>query len=269
MTVQRVDSADDPRLAAYGNLPERTLRGESLFVAEGRLLVHRLLDSRFMTESVFVAEKYREEFEPRTEAAGIPLLVGPESLLSDVIGYQFHLGALAVGRRPAEDDPQARDRFEALLASDRVRLIGCPDTNKRENLGMIFRCAAALGIDGILLGTKGADPFSRRCLRTSMGSVLTLPFQRVSDFLQTLRTLRADHGFQVVGTVLDESAELLWDIEWSAKTAVLFGNEYTGLTEDAVQECSHTVTIPMHRQTDSLNLAVSAGIVMYDLARPR
>lgn len=268
MTVERVESADDPRLAAYRTLPERTLRGENLFIAEGRLLVHRLLDSRFPVESVFAAQRYREEFEPRAEAARIPLYLGPESLLSETIGYQFHLGALAVGRRPPEGESESSDDFQTLLAKDRVRLVGCPDTNKRENLGMLFRCAAALGIDGLLLGTKGADPFSRRCLRTSMGSVLTFPFRRTPDFPRSIQTLRRDHGFQVVATVLDDSAGLLWEIDWAPKTLILFGNEYSGLTPEVLRECDRAVTVPMHNRTDSLNLAVCAGIVMYEMTRP-
>ena len=102
-----------------------------------------------------------------------------------------------------------------------------------------------------------------------MGSVLTLPFQRVPDFAGFLHSLRHERGFQIVGTVLDESADLLWEAEWPARTAVLFGNEYTGLTEDVLRECTARVTVPMHNRTDSLNLAVSAGIVMYEMGRPR
>ena len=268
MTTERVESRDDPRLVANRNLPERTLRGENLFIAEGRLLVHRLLDSCFAAESVFTEEKYRDEFEPRTKAAGIPLYLGSRSLLTETIGYQFHLGTLAVGKRPSRQESRAHDDFRHLLSHDAVRLIGCPDTNKRENLGMLFRCAAALGIDGLLLGTKGADPFSRRCLRTSMGSVLNLPFRQMPDFPGFLRELRNDHGFQVVATVLEEPAELLWEVDWARKTIVLIGNEYSGLTQEVLRESDRKATIPMHRRTDSLNLAVCAGIVIYEMTRP-
>ena len=267
MTVQRVNSPDDPRLAAYRNLPERTLRGEHIFIAEGRLLVHRLFDSHFAVESIFIAPKYLDEFLPRAEAAGIPVYLGLEPLLSEVIGYQFHLGALAVGKRRASNELADKEQFERIFEKDRVRLIGCPNTKTGENLGMVFRSAAALGMDGLLTSSQGTDPFSRRCLRTSMGSVLTLPFMRAGNFVQALIDLRENYGFQVIGTALDESAELLWEVKWPSKTLVLFGNEYSGLTPDILQECDRRVTIPMHNQTDSLNLAVSAGIVMYEMGR--
>ncbi|MGD0898351.1 MAG: RNA methyltransferase, partial [Thermoguttaceae bacterium] len=267
---------------------DRTLRGESIFVTEGRLLCRRLLASRFEAESVFVSEEYAEEFS-RIVPEGVPLLVAPEPLLLAVVGFKFHRGALAAGRRgpklgldemlaralrkgtvPFSACPfgQADENWDSPPVIDApLRLVVCPEITKPENMGLIFRTAAGLGLCGVLLGERSCDPFSRRCLRVSMGAVLDMPFVKSTDLSADLGRLADSWGVDLLAAVLDPAAETLRDIRWPRRAGVVFGNESEGLRQEWLALCPRRVTIPMHRSTDSLNLGVAAAIVMYEMMR--
>ena len=185
----RIDSLDDPRVAAYHNLRDRTLRGQRMFVAEGTLLVLRLLQSRFAAESLLVAEPLLAEFLPHVPA-GVPIYVAAGPLLQAIIGFPLHQGVLAAGCRRPEMP------LEEMLGPPGDRPLGvivCPRITKPENMGLIFRVAAGLGADGLLLGPQCCDPFSRRCLRVSMGAVLRAPYRKSSELATDL------HAFAIVG----------------------------------------------------------------------
>ena len=262
--MQRITSMDDPRVAAYRNLRDRTLRGESLFLAEGDLLVRRLLASRFEVESVFVSDTFLDRIAPLVPD-GIPIFTGSERLLGEIVGYDFHRGVLAVGRRGKPDSlEQLIARFDRR---NRLRLVVCPDASNSENLGLIYRSATALGIDGMLLGSRCCDPLARRCLRLSMGGSLRLPTARSADIETDLAALRDRHDVARIAAVLDADAESLGTFRWPDRAALLLGNEFDGLQEGCVSRCDHRVMIPMQPGTDSLNLGVAAGIFLYEWTR--
>ena len=264
MATERIESIDDPRVAVYRNLRDRTLRGESVFVTEGRLLTLRLLESDYRAESVFVSEQSAGEFQPLV-GDRVPLYVATASLLREVAGFPFHRGVLAAGRRRR---PMALEELLAHRpAGQSVRLIVCPAIHQPDNLGPVFRTAAGFGLDGVVLGERSCDPFSRRCLRLSMGGVLRVPLARSEDIQADLRVLRQRYGVSLVGTVLDERAEPLPGFRWPDRTALLVGSEFTGLDPDVLALCDRRVTIPMQPGTDSLNLGVAAGIFVYEMMK--
>jgi tRNA G18 (ribose-2'-O)-methylase SpoU len=289
--MQRVDSIDDPRVAPYRNLRDRTLRGESIFVTEGRVLTQRLLESPFEAESVLAAEELAAEFAPLV-ADRTALYVAPESLLLEIVGFPFHRGVLGCGRRPppktfaelmsavdraAEGDSpifvaschKNRDSPLGLVRDSPLGLVICPEVTKPENLGLVFRTAAGFGVDGVLLGQRCCDPLSRRALRVSMGGVLAVPFARSQDLIEDLRTLKRVHGFKLLATVLDPRAERIERFHWPPRAGLLLGNESDGLREQYLSLCDHRLTIPMRPGTDSLNLGVAAGIFVYQMMRAR
>lgn len=269
-TMERIESIDDPRIAAYRNLKDRTLRGERLFVTEGRLLTLRLLESRYQARSVLVAERFAEDLA-RAVPHGVPLYVAPEKLLWDVVGFKFHRGVLACGRR---GEPMTVDELMAERggAAD-LTLIVCPAVTDRQNLGSIVRIAGAFGLDGVILGKECCDPLSRRVLRVSMGAVFLVPIVQSSDLSADLRTLKDRWNVELWATVLDAAAEPLEQVRRPGRLALLFGNEAHGLAGPWLAACDRRVTIPMRLGTDSLNLAVAAGIFLYvlkpDAARSR
>jgi len=259
--MQHIDSIDDPRVAAYRNLRDRTLRGESIFVTEGRVVTRRLLESRFAAESLFVAEPLADEFARL--ARHVPLYVGSDELLRAVVGFPFHLGVLGAGRRAA---PLGLEHIPNLAEpAAACRLVICPEITKPENMGLVFRTAAAFGIDGVLLGERCCDPLSRRALRVSMGGTLHVPWVKSSDLSADLARLKDPGRLELWAAVVDPTAERLGDLAWPARVGLLLGNEFDGLHQRWLTPCERRLTIPMRPGVDSLNLGVAAGIFVYEM----
>ena len=262
--MEWIESIDDPRLAAYRNLPDRALRGESIFVTEGELLTVRLLESDFSAESVFASEQFAHKIE-HLVGENVPLYVAPERLMLEVVGFKFHRGVLGAGRRGPSLE------FDELMArkelGDRFSLIVCPEVTNPENLGLIFRSAGGFGVDGVLLGERCCDPLSRRCLRLSMGATLRVPFVKSPDLAADVGRLKETWQIELLAAVLDDRAERLSEIRWPARAALVFGSEFGGIRRRWLSLCDRLVTIPMQPGTDSLNLGVAAGIFLYEMAQ--
>lgn len=257
--VISVQSLDDDRLTPYRQLKDRQLaEGMGLFIAEGEHLVRRMLAAgpRIEPVSLLVSDHRVESVLPAVPA-GVPVYVMPETRISEVIGYRFHLGMLGCARRPD------LSRLDDLLPA--WNLVVCPHLQNIENLGLIIRTAAALGMEGLIVGAKGADPFMRRCVRVSMGSVFTLPIVRSEDVGRDLLRLRDEQGMHLVATVLAPDAIPLGEYKRGGRVAILLGNEPDGLEGGYLRLATHKVTIPMSRGVDSLNVAVAAGIVMHHI----
>lgn len=256
-SVIHVEALEDPRLLPYRALKERHLaEAMGLFIAEGEHLTRRLLTAapRFEAVSILVSDHRVDSILPAVPEH-VAVYVLPEPRISEVIGYPFHLGMLACGRRPE------LGRIETLFHAR--TLVVCPHLQNLENLGLIIRTAAALGVDGLLVGEKGSDPFFRRCVRVSMGSVFTLPIVRSGDVGRDLRQLRDERGFELVATVLAPDAVPLTSYQRGERVAVMLGNEPDGLEAGYLRLATHKVIIPMHNDVDSLNVAVAAGIVLH------
>jgi tRNA G18 (ribose-2'-O)-methylase SpoU len=254
-----VDSLDDPRLAAYRNMKDRELaRDGERFIAEGEQVVRRLLQSRLRTESVLIAERKAAGILP-VVPAGVPVWVASDRLIESVIGFEFHSGVLACGLRPRAPE------FHEILPprSQGATLLVCPKITNVENIGSLVRIAAGFGVTAMVLGEQCCDPFFRQSVRVSMGSVFVLPIARRRDLMADLRRLKSDWGFELMATVLSPDAEPLAGARRSDRLAVLFGGEADGLDAETVAQCDRRVTIPMRLGTDSLNVAVAAGIFLY------
>jgi tRNA G18 (ribose-2'-O)-methylase SpoU len=259
-----VQDATDLQIAGYRNLPDPEIaRAHGLFVAEGRLVVRRLLESTFVTRSVMVTAAALSAVEDLTSGRpDLPVFIVPPDVMSTVAGFDVHRGCLALGERPAP-------RPWAPLACASRRLVALEAVGNADNVGSVFRCAAAFGADGVLMGPSCADPLYRKAIRTSMGAALQLPSASAAPWPGALAALRED-GWMVVGLTPAASAEPLSQLPLAApglRTALVLGHEGDGLTPAAMDACSHLARIPMATGTDSLNVAVAAGIALYELAR--
>ena len=256
-----IEDLNDPRLSPYRGLKDKELarRGDR-FIAESEFVVRRLLTSAYPTESVVVAQR-KAAVLAEAVPAGVPLYAVPDRLLNEVVGYQFHTGVMAVGRR-LPSPPLA----SVLPATGRSVVAVCPDLNNFENLGSVIRTAAAFGVDALVLGQRCCDPFYRMSIRVSMGTCFRLPIVRSTDLLRDLADLRHDHGYRLLATVLDGDAEPLPTLAVPERVAVLFGNEAVGLSPADAAACDRRVTLPMRRGTDSLNVATAAAVFLYHLA---
>jgi tRNA G18 (ribose-2'-O)-methylase SpoU len=261
--LEHVTSLDDPRVAPYRNVKDRELaRDGARFIAEGEHVVLRLLASDFQTESVLLSDRRATELAPRVPEH-VPTYVTPHAVMEQVLGIKFHSGVIACGirrRNVALDDVVPKDR-------DRLTLVICPDVSNVENIGSLIRLSAGFGADAMILGERCHDPFWRQSVRVSMGTIFRLPLLQTDDLLRDMRRLREEWGVQLAATVLDEDAEPLAGAARADRFGLLFGNEAQGLGREWVDACDRRVTIPMKLGTDSLNVAVAAGIFLYHFTR--
>jgi tRNA G18 (ribose-2'-O)-methylase SpoU len=262
MTMIPIDSIDDPRLADYRDLKERELaRDGGKFIAESEHIVRRLLKSDFEVESVLISQRRAAEISPIVPAK-VPLYVLTDEQIHQTIGFKFHSGVIACGRRK-----QGISLAKILPPRERPSmLVICPDLISHENLGSLVRISSAFGADAMILGPRCCDPFYRMAIRVSMGTVFSLPIVAAQDFEGDLRRLSKKWDYELFATVLSEDAESLETIGKVPRKAVLFGNEAQGLAAEHIALCNRKITIPMMRGTDSLNVAVAAGIFLYHLS---
>jgi tRNA G18 (ribose-2'-O)-methylase SpoU len=259
----RIDTLDDARVALYRNLKDRELerRGQH-FIAEGEHIVRRLLASDFPVDSVLLADRREGEIAPIVRPE-VPVYVVPQTLMNGIVGLKFHSGVLACGRR------KGRLTIDQAIPKDRERLtlVVCPDISNVENIGGLVRLAAGFGADAMILGERCHDPFWRQSVRVSMGTIFTLPLVQSDDLRRDLARLRTEWGVESIATVLDPTAPPLAASRRKPRAALLFGGEAQGLDPQVVEMCDRKVTIPMHHGTDSLNVAVAAGICLYHFTR--
>ena len=266
MPLLPIDSLDDPRVAIYRDLPQQNLtRHSGRFIAEGDKVVLRLIESSYPVESLLAEAEMAAQFAPLLPRQ-TPIYVMPKPLLQRTVGFHFHRGVLACGiRQPA---PVLSDLLRTTKSQRIATFVVCPDVQDPTNLGSIIRTSAAFGCSGMILGPKCADPFSRRVLRVSMAASLDLPIIESRDLPADLQQLAAAK-FELVATVLDTRAEPLSAFQRSDRTAVLFGSEGHGLADEWLALAERRVTIPMAAGIDSLNVAVAAAVVLWQLCRSR
>lgn len=256
----------DPRLDPYRDLKAGdTARGPC--IAEGPLLVERLLQSRLTVLSVLIGERHASRFStPVSAATAAPVHVVSEHLLHEVVGFRFHRGILAAAEHPTL--PSARQSLASLRRDDVIVL--CPEINSPENLGSIVRIAGGFGAAGVLLGPRCTDPFSRRALRVSMGSVLDVPLCASQDIGADMDWLE-ERGVTWWAAVCDDpDAESLAHMRADGCTGLVLGTEADGLDHTIAARCAHRVTIPMqNRFVDSLNVASAAGIFLFQMTQRR
>jgi tRNA G18 (ribose-2'-O)-methylase SpoU len=260
--IVRIDDPDDPRLAPYRAVRERDLVGrEGLFVAEGRVVLEKAVVAMpDAIQSVLVAEHRLDSLAGVLAglAEATPVYAAAQAAMDAVVGFPIHRGILAIGRRPERD-------AAALLASlpARALVVGLIGIANHDNMGGIFRNAAAFGADAVLLDDTCCDPLYRKAIRVSVGAVLTTPFARVGD-AATLVGRLADAGFETVALSPAGDSDLR-DLRPALRAAAVFGAEGPGLPT-AVLARTRTVRIPMAGGFDSLNVATTSGIVLHALA---
>lgn len=261
MTIERVARLEDPRLDPYRHLRTSNLtRYSGRFIAESRPLVQRLIASPLLTESVLIDEKFLEEAMTWIPEH-VPILVVDSSWISELVGFHFHRGYLACGRRP---DPRrwTEDETDGVAESSTwtgAYLIAVQDP---ENMGSILRSCAAFGIADILIGPECVDPFARRVLRVSMGNAFKLRFYDAPDSDRVVQQLRQRNVQSVAACLRHDSIELT---RWQpgTRTLVLLGNEARGLPQAVLDSVDLRIMIPMELGTDSLNVSVAAGIFLH------
>lgn len=257
-----VDDPDDPRIDDYRDLTTADRRpdrpgGRGLVIAEGVVVVRRLLDSPFPVRSLLGVPRRLEELSGDLARLDVPAYSTDADTMARAVGFHLNRGVLAVADRAAVPD------VSRLLAGARAVAV-CEGVGDHENLGALFRNAAALGVDGLLLGPGCSDPLYRRSVRVSMGHVLRVPFARLDGaWPGSLDALR-DEGFTTVALTPSADAAPLATADLAGeRIALLLGAEGPGLTDEALAAADRRVRIPMATGVDSLNVATAAAVAFH------
>jgi len=257
-TAIPIDSPDDPRLSDYRQVRERDLVGrDGGFIAEGVVVLEKLVAAgRHTLRSVLVADKRLAALSPLLAQlpGGVPVYAAGQAVMDAVAGFHIHRGVLAAGTR-------AEPPLEALLAGlpDEALVVVLAGIANHDNMGGLFRNAAAFGADAVVIDDDCCDPLYRKSIRVSVGAALTTPFARGGSAADVADLLAA-RGFEMAALSPGGEIELA-DYAPGRRTAVLFGAEGPGLPAALMARLS-TVRIDMAGGFDSLNVATSSGIVL-------
>ena len=257
-----VDDPADPRLADYVGLTDAALRqredADGIFIAEGELVIRELLRSPYPVRSVLVTPARHHRLAADLAATDAPVYVATPRVMNAIVGFDIHRGAVAAGARLPLPTP------DAVIAGAR-RLVVLEGMNDHENLGALFRNAACLGMDGVLLSPTCADPLYRRSVRVSLGHVLRVPFARLRDWPDGLDVLRRGGWKLVALTPGPEAAPVAVLDGLPAPVALILGAEGPGLSEAALAAADLWVRVPMAPGVDSLNVSAAAAIAFHRL----
>lgn len=264
MQVIRITDLEQDGLADYSRLTDVALRRRTepaggLYIAESSKVIARALEAGHQPRSVLVQEQWLPGMESLLAPYDVPVYVGPPELLETLTGFNLHRGALASMHRPALVS------VESLISQAR-RIVVLEDIVDHTNVGAIFRAVAGLGADAVLITPRCADPFYRRSVRVSMGTVLQVPWTRMPDWPAGADILKAA-GFHIAALALSDDAVTLdaFAEDPPERVAILFGTEGDGLSRHALAGADTIVTIPMLHGVDSLNVAAASAVALWAL----
>lgn len=264
MHIVRIDDLEHPGLADYSGLTDVALRRLSepaggLYIAESSKVIARAIAAEHRPRSILVQEQWLPEMEQLLAPFDIPIYVGAPGLLEKLTGFNLHRGALAAMHRP-----HLRPVVDVIAGARRVVVI--EDVVDHTNVGAIFRAAAGLGADAVLVTPRCADPLYRRSVRVSMGTVLQVPWTRLPEWPEGADIL-TEAGFHLAALALADDAVTLDVLAENPpeKLAILLGTEGDGLSRDAVAHADTVVSIPMMHGVDSLNVASASAVALWAL----
>jgi tRNA G18 (ribose-2'-O)-methylase SpoU len=262
--VEEITDPDDPRLADYRALTDVELRTRfepphGLFIAEGELVLRRAVRAGYRPRSLLVDAKRVDQVAD--VGADAPVYAADQDVLRRLTGFHVHRGVLASFHRVP-----LRSAADVLAGARRVAIL--EDVNNHTNIGAVFRGAAALGMDAVLLSPTCADPLYRRSVRVSMGEVFAVPYARLEPWPDALTEVRRA-GFTLVALTPAPDAVPIQDLSPAQRLrpALLLGAEGAGLTAAALALADVRAVIPMRRGVDSLNVAAAAAVAFWEICR--
>lgn len=264
-TLIEITDPADPRLADYRDLRDVELRKHvevehGLFLAEGEKVVRRAVEGGSTARSFLMAPRWLQGLSDVLDRTDAPCYVVSEALAEEVTGFHVHRGALASLER-------APLRSVAEVVADARTVIALEDVVDHTNVGAIFRSAAALGVDAVVLSPRCADPLYRRSIKVAMGAVFTVPYARMDDWYDGVGALSAAGFTTVALTPADDAVEIEQAVKGLDRVALLMGSEGPGLSQRWMLSADVRAVIPMAAGIDSLNVAAASAVACYVAAR--
>lgn len=263
MPIIEISSIDDPQVQLYSRLTDPALRSkqrpeQALIIAESPKVINVALNAGLQPVSLLCEQRHitGDAASIIARCPGTPIYTGSRQVLSHLTGYTLTRGVLCAMRRPAEPSAQ-----QVTQGATRVAVIA--NVVDSTNIGAIFRSAAALGIDALLITRDSCDPLNRRALRVSMGNALLVPWAWVDDPIASVRQL----GFKSVAMALTDHSTTLTDpaLQAEPRLAIVLGTEGDGLPHQAIESADYVARIPMARGVDSLNVAAASAVAFWEL----
>ena len=263
--IREVLTLDLPELEPYRTLrrPEQHKK-QGIFVAEGAKVVKRLLESPLPIVSILMTAEWKEQLSSEKQLPEVPIFLAHRELLESIVGFSLHQGIMAVARVPPE-----QELSEACRSFSRPMVfVGLDGIASAENVGVIVRNAAAFGATGMIVSENSCSPYLRRAVRNSMGAVFQLPVFTSSNLVDTFSLLRARVQAKIIGAhpagnIPIQKADFTGDL------CIVFGNEGDGLSQSVLQAVDSLVSIPMLKNTDSLNVSTASAVFLYEARRFR
>lgn len=266
MNVVKITSLNDPRITVFHALTEVQLRNklhkeQGLFIAESPKVIKVALKQGFEPVALLCEEKHIEgdAADIINQCNDIVVYTGAREMLANLTGYVLTRGVLCAMKRPVLPTVES-------VCNNAKRLVVIDGVVDTTNIGAIFRSAAALGIDGVLLTPSSCDPFNRRAVRVSMGSVFLLPWTWLNNSVSSLK----QYGFKTAAMALTNRSVSLNDERLKAeqRLAIVMGTEGDGLEQTVIDEADYVVKIPMYHEVDSLNVAAASAVAFWELGKP-
>ncbi len=262
--IQEITSLDLPELLPYRTLRRTTEHVRNrIFVAEGEKVVRRLLASNLTIISMLMTKKWFESLFPNDYNTSNPFIfIAEKNDIENIVGYHLHQGIMAVAKIPTEV------QLEKLLSAktQSLVLVALDNLVNSENVGIIVRNCAAFGVDAIIVGETSSSPYLRRAVRNSMGAVFKLPIIHSKNLEETILNIKKDYKVHLIGTHPHEK-KLLYQSKFSDRLCIVFGNEDTGISKKILDICDNHIAIPMMNDVDSLNVACSSAVFLYEIRK--
>lgn len=263
--IYEISSIQDPRVAVFATMTETQLRNrlnaeQGLFIAESPKVIRVAINAGYTPQALLCEQKHiiGDAADIIERYPEMPVYTGSRDMLSQLTGYTLTRGVLCAMRRKPEP------RLDEILQNAR-RVCVIDSICDTTNIGAIFRSAAALGIDAVLLTRSSCDPLNRRSIRVSMGNVFLVPWTWLDDYA-SLHTL----GFKTAAMALSDDSISLADpiLKEQERLAIILGTEGDGLPMETIRDADFVVRIPMYHQVDSLNVAAAAAVAFWELVSP-
>ena len=268
LVVKHITSINEPELEAYRTLKRPLLhQQQGFFVAEGEKVVRRLIESSLHITSLLLTEEwcrqYHDALQKRPEL--VVAYVAEKKLLEEIVGFQLHKGVMAVAVIPKSESIE-------IILSRSTRpfcLVAVDGIMNAENLGVIVRNCASFGVDALLVGETSCDPYLRRVVRNSMGTIFSLPVVRLQNIVEDLGQLRNSFNIRLIAADPNARNADLAHTDLSRDCCVVFGSEGDGISAKVREICDAASAIPMNRGVDSINVSSASAVFLYELMRQR
>jgi tRNA G18 (ribose-2'-O)-methylase SpoU len=268
MTIISITSLNHPDLTPYRTLRQSVEQfRKGMFIAEGTIVVQRLLESAHKIVSVLITPEWLEEYRERLAARPeqITVFVGQKVLLNTIVGYNLHQCIMALGIIPAQETLDS-----VLTASPSPRLFAAIDgLANAENIGVLVRNCTAFGVQALLVSETSSSPYLRRAVRNSMGTIFKIPVVQCTNLVETLSMLQKSHQFIIFAAHPHTEEHRIQRTDFSGNCCLVFGSEGSGVSPQVLSACDTLVAIPMQSGVDSLNVASASAVFLYEVMRQR